>query len=79
MTEEQLKELEKDLKDCFNLQYHPECHNLLNILVLEEIPQLIEFARKVNKAFIMDIKYCSSDYQKGYIDAVNQLIREIFD
>lgn len=79
MTEEQLKELENDLKLCFKTQYHSECHNLLNILVLEEIPQLIEFTKKVNKAFKNIPENVQGTYQMGYIDAINQLKREIFD
>lgn len=41
--------LRYDLEVVFNEQYHPRVHDLLNILVLEEIPELIQKIENVYK------------------------------
>lgn len=79
MTEEFLKNLETDLKDCIDTKFHPECYNLLNILLLEEVPVLIEFVRKVNKVLDQKIPRATDDYYWGYADALDQVKRELKD
>lgn len=78
MNEQFLNNIETDIKQCFNDQYHIKCHQLLNILVLEEIPALIEFVRKVDKSVNLNIPEVSGDYQNGYKDAILQIKREIY-
>lgn len=79
MTEEFLKNLETDIKDCILLKYHPECHNLLNILLSEEVPELIKYVRKIHKVLEQKIPVATGDYYWGYADALEQVKREIKD
>jgi hypothetical protein len=71
--------LEHVEKDCKTILSHPINNtDLLNIVLSEDIPELINFARRVSNALETSITATSGDYMKGYLDAIKQLRKEIY-
>jgi hypothetical protein len=74
-----LKNLKEDLQTCVKAQYHISVHDLLSMLLIEEIPELIKFVERVNNTFEKDLGDVTGDYMKGYKDGVAQVKREIYN
>lgn len=74
--DQRLNNLEKDAK---TILVKPEHHlDLLNMVLSEDVPELIKFARRVSEVFKRPIpEGCGEQYQ-GYIDTIANLEREIF-
>lgn len=51
----------------------------MNMVFYEDIPELIKFMEKVNKAFDGKSPEASGQYAKGYRDAIEDLKREIYE
>jgi hypothetical protein len=73
-----LEYLKADLEIIKKDEYHPKCHDLLNMIILEEVPALIEFIQKVNKNFTGNIKESTGPYMLGQIDCYKMLKRNIY-
>lgn len=77
MNNQLLDNLEKDLKTLVQDNFHPRNQDLINMVFLEDLPELIKFARKVHKA--IDIKHLDSTggYDAGFLHGMLQIKREI--
>lgn len=75
--EERLNDLEKDCKTVIANPGHST--DLINMVLGEDVPELINFARKVSNAFKKPLPEGTGDQYIGYVDAINQLRREIYD
>lgn len=74
-----IKSLKKDIKILVKNKYAERTHDLLNMVMLEEIPELIKFLEHVNKVVNEEIGDVTDQYMKGYKDACEQIRREIFN
>lgn len=81
MTEQELNYIKEDLQLLKRDNWHPKHQELINILLTEELPRLLEFAQKVKK--VLEVKAnredFSSPYSKGYLDGILLIKREIYD
>lgn len=77
--EEVLKNLKSDLNVIKNDKYHPRVHDLLNIVISEDIPSLILFVEKVNKIFSKQLPEATGDQFRGFKCAFETLKREIYE
>jgi hypothetical protein len=74
--QERLTNLEKD---CKTILEHPNSNSdLQNMVLSEDVPELIKFARKVDKAFQAPLIDATGMYSDGYRDAIMQLRKEIY-
>jgi hypothetical protein len=71
--------LEEDTKQCIKDEYHARCHDLLNVIMYEELPELIKFVRKVNKALNTPLPNGTGDNYHGFKMAIETLKREIYE
>ena len=75
-----LEYLKTDLKLVKDSEYHVSVHDLLNMMVLEEIPMLIEFIERVNSHFSVEMpKNPTGPYAKGYMDSYNDSKRNLYE
>lgn len=79
MTNKLLDNLETDINLCKKENYHINCHNLLEMLMSEDIPELIKFARKVNEVLDKEIGPTSGDYMSGFKEGIQQVKRSIYE
>ena len=83
MTKELLKEyirnLEKDIGIITKEKYHQRCHDLMQMVFLEDLPEILKMLKKVNKVFDIKTPKTTGSYQKGYYDGIEQIERELFD
>jgi hypothetical protein len=70
--------LENDLDVLIAGKFHPRLDDLQNIVFDEDIPELIKFARKVNKAFAEQIPEGTDDTYRGFKACFEILKREIY-
>lgn len=74
-----LEYLKADLEIVKKDNYHPRCHDLLEMIVTEEVPELIKFVEKVNKIFEGNPKDIYEDgYVEGYIQCYIDLKKDIY-
>lgn len=71
--------VEGDIKTCVKDQYHPKCHDLLNILLLEEVPALIAHIRRLNKSLSTPLPSGTGDNYHGFKMALETLKRELYE
>jgi hypothetical protein len=76
MTKEILDNLEKDCKTVLTRPDHNM--DLLNMVLSEDVPELINFARRVYNALETASKPATGLYFDGYHDALIQLRKEIY-
>lgn len=74
-----LENLKSDLDLIIKSNFHPRNLDLMNVVIKEEIPELIKFVEKVHNALNFEDEYPSGSYDKGYMDGLNQIKREIYD
>lgn len=66
-------------KDCDTVLTHPTRNSdLLNMVLTEDVPELLKFARKVSEVFKRPVPEGCGEHFKGYVDAIHELEREIF-
>lgn len=73
-----LEYLKADLEIIKRDKYHERCHDLLNMVMYEEVPALIQFVEKVNKAFSVEIPEATGDQYRGFKCAIETLKRVIY-
>jgi len=73
-----LQYLKGDLEIIKRDKYHERCHDLLNMVIYEQVPALIEFMERVNKAFSTELPEATGDQFRGFKCAVETLKREIY-
>lgn len=78
MNNKLLNNLESDLQILNESNFHPKNNDLLQIFMREDIPELIKFARKVNKVLDLAELPRAGDYSKGYYDGIMQIKGEIY-
>lgn len=78
MVEYYIENLKKDIKILVDNKYHPRCHDLLNMVLLEDIPELIKFIEKVTKSLDVELPHPTGQFQKGEAEAINSIRREIY-
>jgi hypothetical protein len=65
--------------DCKTVLSHPNNNSdLLNIVLSEDVPELIKFARTVDKALESILNPTSGEFSKGYAQAMIDLRKEIY-
>jgi hypothetical protein len=74
-----LEYLETDLKLVKKEEYNPRCHDLLNILVLEEVPELIRFIKHINECFNGKYPNGTGNQHQGAKDCYNTLKDLIYE
>ncbi len=78
MTKEMLDNLEKDCKTIMDRPAYYATGDLLNMVLSEDVPELINFARRVSNALKNTMIPDDSDYCIGYYDAIDQIKKDIY-
>ncbi len=78
MTIEILDNLKKDLELLKRDKFHEKHQDLINMVFNEDIPELIEFVRKVNKLFENKYPMGSGQTYQGAKDEFEGLKRQIY-
>jgi len=73
-----LEHLEMDLRTVKNENYHPRCHDLLEMIVSEDIPELIAFVKKVNHLFDYTLPDGSGDQYRGFKICHESLKKDLY-
>lgn len=73
-----LEYLKNDLDVLKSNKFHSRDQELINIVFNEDLPELIEFARKVHILFSADNYDATGDYNKGYNDCYKAFKKEIY-
>ena len=76
MTKELLDNLEQDCKIIINDPF--DNIDLIDMVLGEDVPELINFARRVSNAFETASAPATGPYFDGYHDALIQLRKEIY-
>jgi hypothetical protein len=77
MTKETLDNLEKDCKTVLTRPDHNR--DLLNMILSEDVPELINFARRVSNALETMPKSAAGMYVEGYYMAIMDLRKAIYE
>lgn len=79
MTNEQLKFLERDLNFLLKENFHNRHYDLINMCINEDVMKLIEFVKNVNEVFNNLPLNVEGQYNKGYLDGILQIKKEIYE
>jgi hypothetical protein len=78
MTQEILENLKTDLELLMRDKFHTKHEDLINMVFLEDIPELIKFVERVNKALETELPLATGDQYRGFKCAVETLKRELY-
>jgi hypothetical protein len=77
-NKEMLDNLEADCKTILDRPAVYATGDLLNIVLSEDVPELIKFARTVDKALESILNPTAGEFSKGYAQAMMDLRKEIY-
>lgn len=78
MNNEILNNIKSDLELLKRDKFHQKHEDLINMVFLEDIPELIKFVEKVNEIFENNQKQATGDYMSGYYDCFDNLKKELY-
>lgn len=79
LIENYIRNLKKDIKIIKNNNYHERTVDLQRMVLEEDIMEVISFVEKVNKVLNFKTPEVVGQFEKGYLEGIQQIKREIYE